>query len=78
MEGGIRMDIPRVIEKIKNGKYKEMYWGPLANSENTYEELKSKWPKENPELPTKEEMELCWATIEAEDLAKSLLGNGEE
>ena len=71
------MDIPRVLDRIGNKKFSKFYWGSLSNSHNTYEELKSKWPKDNPEIPTKEEMELCWATIEAEDLAKRLLKNGD-
>ena len=56
------MDIPIVLSEINGGFYQNLYWGSCANSSNTYEQLKECWPQDNPDLPTKVEMELYWNT----------------
>lgn len=61
------MDIPRVLETINGGVYKNLRWGPCANTGNTYEELAEKWPESNLALPTKVQMEAHWAIISAGD-----------
>lgn len=61
----INMDIPRVLETISDGIYVPYYWGPLSNTENSYEELASMWPELNPPLPSKIEMEDHWSSISA-------------
>lgn len=60
------MDIPRVlggdgtIPGINNDQFKNMYWGPCANTGHEYSQLSSYWPTGNPALPTEQEMLDYW------------------
>lgn len=61
------MDIPQVLAVLRPNED----WGPCAQSDSTYEQLAAKWRGTNP-VPTLEEMEAEWATIEAERSTKEL------
>lgn len=53
------MDIPLALEVLKPG----LYWGPNANTSNTYAELASTWPAASGAIPTEAQMESAWAQI---------------
>jgi len=56
------MDIPLVLESLRPSAN----WGPSANSDSTYQELRANWADKNISCPTLEEMRAEWKRLQDE------------